>query len=177
MKKKFLLSVLVAGMLVLGIEGVCLAGVEPSPFQPEINQLHSIELNVAAIKGRIANLNEPAVEGATNYLRAMAKQMQGLNARLEAVMGVLTPALANGDIGQAGQDKILFALDSIRLQSKGTYGIIEDIVSRMGIEPSPFLPLFNEVSISIITRVNNLIDPIQFPQFPRIDPPPIFQFP
>ena len=52
MGKRIALSVLVVGMLVLGIAGACLAGVEPSPFQPEINKLHSIELNLAAINKR-----------------------------------------------------------------------------------------------------------------------------
>lgn len=49
MKKRILLSTVVAGLLVLGIAGGS-AGVEPSPWQPEVNKLHSIELNIAAIE-------------------------------------------------------------------------------------------------------------------------------
>jgi hypothetical protein len=177
MGKRIALSILVVGMLVLGLVGACLAGIEPSPFQPEINQLHSIELNIAAINKRMAKMDESETlpNGATNYLNAMATKMQGLKARLEEVLIVLpTPSLINPYIGQ---DEVLFALDSIRGDSKGAYGIVEHIVSRMGIGPSPFLPLFNDVSRTIIIQVNRLLVPLQLPEFPEIEPPPIFQLP
>ena len=176
MKKRILLSVLVAGMLILGIEGVCLAGVEPSPFQPEINQLHSIELNVAAINKRLAKLNESEAlpEGATNYLNAMANQMEGLKTRLDEVLLVLpSPSSSTPYIGQA---EAAFALDSIRGDSKEVFNSVRDISTRMGIEPSPFLPLFkfNVVSRNIIIQVNDLLDPIQFP---IVIPPPSLTLP
>jgi hypothetical protein len=48
LKKKFVLYwvVLAASVLFLSNAHVVSAGVEPSPFQPELNKLHSIELNV-----------------------------------------------------------------------------------------------------------------------------------
>ena len=58
MKKRILLSAVVTGILVLGIVGVCLAGIEPVPWEPEINKLHSIELNIAAIQKRLVKLDE-----------------------------------------------------------------------------------------------------------------------
>jgi hypothetical protein len=173
MKKRIVLSVLIAGMLVSGIEGLCLAGVEPSPFQPEINKLHSIELNVAAINKRLAKVNEFEIlpEGTTNYLNAMANQMQGLKVRMEEVLSALTiiPSETNPYIGQ---DEVVFALDSIRVDTKGSFTIIEDIASRMGVEPSPFLPVFRDISITIIERINIHILPILPPLQPPLLPPP-----
>ena len=173
MGKRVFLSVVVAGMLLLGV-GVCLAGVEPSPFEPEINKLHSIELNIAAINKRLAKLNEfdTLPEGATEYLNAMANQMQGLKARLEEVL--LVVPLPSFDAPFIGQDEVVFALDSIRGDSSEGYGIIENIVRRMGVGPSPFLPLFNDVSRRIIIGIN---DHLQSVVIPPLTPPPPITFP
>ena len=170
MGKRVFLSVVVAGMLLLGA-GVCLAGVEPSPFEPEINKLHSIELNIAAINKRLAKLNEVDTlpEGATEYLNAMANQMQGLKARLEEVL--LVVPLPSFDAPFIGQDEVVFALDSIRGDSSEAYGIIENIVSRMGVGPSPFLPLFNDVSRRIIIGIN---DHLRTVVIPPLTPPPAY---
>jgi hypothetical protein len=171
MGKRVFLSVVVAGMLLLGV-GVCLAGVEPSPFEPEINKLHSIELNIAAINKRLAKLNEGDTlpEEATEYLNAMANQMQGLKARLEEVL--LVVPLPSFDAPFIGQDEVVFALDSIRVDSKGAYAIVERIVSRMGVGPSPFLPLFRDVSIRIIEGINihvlPVLPPLSPPQLPAL---------
>ena len=173
MEKKNLLAVVVAGFLLLGFTGTVSAGIGPSPFEPEINKLHSIELNVAAINKRLAKLNESETlpEGATNYLNAMANQMQGLKARLEEILPVLP--LPSLDPSYIGQDEVVFALDSIRGDSKGAYDIVEDIVSRMGVGPSPFLPLFRDVSIRIIEGINThilpVLPPLPPPQLPEID--------
>jgi hypothetical protein len=169
MGKMVFLSVVVAGMLLLGIVGVCLAGVEPSPFEPEINKLHSIELNIAAINKRLAKLNEfdTLPEGATEYLNAMANQMQGLKARLEEVL--LVVPLPSFDAPFIGQNEAVFALDSIRIDSKEAFDIIENIVSRMGVGPSPFLPLSNDVSRRIIIAIN---DHLRTVVIPPLTPPP-----
>ena len=166
MGKRSLLSVVVAGFLLVGITGIVYPGIEPSPFEPEINKLHSIELQVAAINKRIAKLDEFEIlpEGTTNYLNAMANQMEGIRTKLEEVLPMLqSPTLGGAYIGQ---DEAVYALDSIRVDSKDTYGILERIVSRMGVEPSPFLPLFNDVSRNIIEEINfhllPVLDPIVF---------------
>jgi len=171
MGKRVFLSVVVAGMLLLGVE-VCRAGVEPSSFEPEINKLHSIELNIAAINKQLAKLNEfdTLPEGAIEYLNAMANQMQGLKARLEEVL--LVVPLPSYDAPFIGQDEVVFALDSIRVDSKGAFDIVERIVSRMGIEPSPWLPLFRDISIRIIEGINIHILPI-LPPLPPPQLPPL----
>jgi len=172
MGKRSLLSVVVAGFLLLGITGIVYPGIEPSPFEPEINKLHSIELQVAAINKRIAKLDEFEIlpEGTTNYLNAMANQMQGVQAKLEEVMLVLPLPSEGGTY--IGQNEAVFALDSIRVDSKDAYGILERIVRRMGVEPSPFLPLFNDVSIKIIDKINVHLSPVLEPiVLPPILPP------
>ena len=174
MGKRVFLSVVAAGMLLLGIVGVCPAGVEPTPWEPEINKLHSIELNIAAINRRLAKLNEVDTlpEGATEYLNAMANQMQGLKARLEEVLFVVP--LPSFDAPFIGQDEVVFALDSIRSDSSEGYVIIENIVSRMGVGPSPFLPLFNDVSRKIIIGINDYLRTVVIPP---VTPPAPIMFP
>jgi hypothetical protein len=169
--KKVFLSVVVAGMLLLGMVGVCLAGVESSPLELEIHKLHSIELNIAAINKRLARLSgiDPLPEEATEYLNAMANQMQDLEARLEKVL--LVVPLPSFDAPFIGQDEVVFALDSIRVDSKEAFDFVEDIVSRMGIGPSPFLPLFNDVSRRIIIGINDHLRTVVIP--PLTPPPPV----
>jgi hypothetical protein len=171
MGKRVVLSVVVVGMLLLGIVGICLAAVEPSSFEPEINKLHSIELSLAAINNRLAKLNgvDTIPEGATEYLYAMANQMQGLNARLEEVL-VVVP-LPSFDAPFVGQEEVVFALDSIRGDSSEGYGIVENIARRMGVGPSPFLPLFNNVSRRIIIGINDRLQSVVIP--PLTPPSPL----
>ena len=170
MGKRVLLSVVIAGMLFLGA-GVCLADVEPFSFEPEINKLLSIELDIAAINKGLAKLNEfyLSPEEATEYLNAMASQMQGLKARLEEVL--LVVPLPSYDAPFIGQNEVVFALDSIRSDSSEGYGVIENIVSRMGFGSSQFLPLFNNVSRRIIIGINDHLQTVVIP--PLTPPPPI----
>ena len=167
------MPIVVAGMLLLSV-GVCFAGVESFPFEPEIDKLHSIELTLAAINKGLGKLNEldALPEGATEYLDAIANQMQGLKARLEEVLFVVP--LPSFDAPFIGQEEVVFALDSIRSDSSEGYAIIENIVSRMGVGPSPFLPLFNDVSRKIITGINDYLRTVVIPP---VTPPALIIFP
>lgn len=60
MERKILSSVVVAGLLLWSITGTVFAGVAPTPWEPEINKFHSIELNLAAIQKRLEKLQSPA---------------------------------------------------------------------------------------------------------------------
>ena len=143
-------------------------------YRREISRLHAIDLNVAAINKRLVQLNEfeALPQGATNSLKAMANQLQGLQAKLEEVVAVLpTPS---PDSPYIGQDEAVFLLDSIRVRSKNVYGTVEKIADRMGVGPSPFLPLFHNVlSIGIIEGINFHLSPV----LPILPPPPLLQFP
>jgi len=163
-------SVVVAEMFFLGV-GVCLAGAEPSSFEPEMDKLHSIELNIAAIRKGLARLNEfvSLPEGTTEYLKSLTSQMQGLQARLEEVLrAVPYPSF---DAPFAGQDEVVLALDKIRTDSSEGYGIVENIISRMGVGPPAFLPLFNDGSRRIILGINDHLQTVVIP--PLTPPSPI----
>lgn len=138
MVKKMLRMVLVACLFFIFCLPMAFAGVEPSPFQPEINKLHSIELNVAAINKRLAKISESDTlpDGLINFLDAMANQMDILNARLQEVLLVLpSPSLTSP---YDGQDEVVFSLDAIKGDSGSLNRIIDNISVRMGVEPSPW---------------------------------------
>jgi hypothetical protein len=125
-------------VILVFVYGFAIAGVEPSPFQPEINQLHSIEITIAAINKRMDHMKDMTAlpAGSENYLKAMANQLDILNVRLADVLTVLpSPSPANP---YEGQDEALFSLDAIKVYS-GEYNLVVDnITYRMGVEPSPF---------------------------------------
>ena len=154
MEKKILLSVVVAGMLLLGIVGVCLAGIEPVPWEPEINKLHSIELNMAAIQKRLEKLDgtELLPEGTLNYLNAMGNQLGILDTRLADTLSLL-PAFVLLD--PETQDEVFLALDAISADASGMMDIFSRIVERMGVEPTPWHLILD----SIIGRIGGYIRP------------------
>jgi hypothetical protein len=160
MVKKMSPMVLVVCLFTILCPSMASAGVEPSPFQPEINKLHSIELNIAAINKRLAKITEsdPLPDGLVNYLNAMANQMNALYVRLEEALLVLpSPSLTSP---YDGQDEVVFALDGIRGDSGGINLIIDRITSRMGVEPSPFK-----------IGPTRIIEGIDFHLFPILSPP------
>ena len=152
MEKKILLSAVVAGILALGIVGVCLAGIEPVPWEPEINKLHSIELNMAAIQKRLEKLDgtELLPEGTLNYLNAMGNQLEILDTRLADTLSLL-PAFVLLD--PETQDEVFLALDAISADASGMMDIFSRIVERMGVEPTPWHSILD----SIIGRIGGYI--------------------
>ena len=150
MERKLLSLVVVAGLLLWGVTGTVFAGVEPSPFQPEINKLHSIELNQAAIHKRLDKLQSPAPlpNGTANYLDATVNQLGVLDTRLADVLYALP---TNPD---PGLDEVILSLDGIRTDASGSMDLFEAIYSRLGVEPSPF----REVLGSIISRATGYIN-------------------
>lgn len=151
MKKGGLWSVFVGGLLLLGIAGVCFAGVELSPFQPELNKLHSIELNMAAIQKRLDHLMNSSVlpNGAENYLLAIGNQLGGFDGRLDDVLYLLPPFDGLG----TAQEDVSLALDGIGDDAVALQDIISAIAERMGIEPSPW----REILESITNRINKYV--------------------
>ena len=131
-------AVLLSAMVALGLSGTASAGIAPSPFQPEINKLHSIELNIAAIGKRLARFNEAETlpAGWENYLAATTNQVDVLSIRLAEALAAL-PAPSEFE-PYDGQIEVIFSLDGIRSDADGANRIIDAITSRMGVEPSPF---------------------------------------
>ncbi len=160
MVKKLSCMVLVACLFTILSQPLASAGVEPSPFLPEINKLHSIELNIAAINKRLAKIDESDTlpDGLANYLDAMANQMNILHARLQEVLLVLPSPSLNSPYD--GQDEVVFSLDGIRGDSGGINLIVDRISARLGVGPSPF----KIGSIKIIEGIDFHLIPILRPQ-------------
>ena len=87
MKKKLLLLVLL-GLCVTFLSTALYAGVEPSPFQPEINQLGAVENSLNSCLDRVRKVLAvppnpimpiPDVNGAVNRLEAINGQIGSLN--------------------------------------------------------------------------------------------------
>ena len=152
MKKRILLPVVVVGILALGIVGVCFAGVEPTPWEPEINKLHSIELNIAAIEKRLVKLDEfqSLPEGTVNYLNAMGNQLGVLDTRLADTLYLL-PSF--NQLDPMTKEELSFALDAISADASTMTGIFNRIAERMGVDPVPW----REILSSINTRISRYI--------------------
>ncbi len=151
MEKKVLI-VVAAALLLFGITSSSLAGFEPTPWEPEINKLHSIELNIAAIQKRLDKLGEtePSPMGATNYLDAMGNQLGVLDTRLGDTLSLLPPY---NQLDMQTQGDVFLSLDAIRADASAIGTIFNRITEGMGIEPVPWAPILT----SIIGRINGYI--------------------
>ena len=154
MEKKILLSAVVAGILALGIVGVCLAGIEPVPWEPEINKLHSIELNIAAIEKRLVKLDEleSPPPGTINYLNAMENKLGVLDTRLADTLYLLP---SYSELDSESREEVFLALDAIRGDASGMGDIFSRIAERMGVDPVPWHLILD----SIIGRIDGYIRP------------------
>jgi hypothetical protein len=150
MKRKICI-VLAASILLLGSISAVSAGVKPSPFQPEINQLHSIELNIANLDKRIAKLLDSTAspEGIAGQVQAMADKLVDLDTRLADVLFAL-PSL---DTSYDGRDEVIAVLGSIKTDT----GSIRAVAARMGIIPSPW----QSIALAVKTNAETLIDRVQ----------------
>lgn len=151
MKKGILLLIVLAASLLLLCNTLTVsAGIEPVPWQPEINQLHSVELNIATIDKRIGKLmDSPASpEGVAGQLEAMANKLGDLDTRLTDVLNVLPSSISPYD----GRDEVLSALEGIRSDADS----ILDFAIRMGIEPSPWQPAALSVKNNAQTIINRI---------------------
>lgn len=153
MGKSILLSVVVAGLLLWGVTGTVFGGVEPTPWQPEINKLHSIELSMAIIQKGLDNLviSPSLPRGTKNALLAIRYELYDLDTKLADVLAEL-PLYNEQDVEQKG---VFFALEGIRMYALGMEDPFDYILSRMGVGPSPW----KEILDSITGRINDYISP------------------
>ena len=153
MGKRILLPVFVAGLLILGIMGTCLAGIEPVPWQPELNKLQSIELNIASIQKRLDKLSEsdPLPKGTVNYLNAMGNQLDGLDTRLADTLYLLPPF---SQLDTETQEEVSSTLDTISEDASNMIDIFDDIAERMGVEPTPWREILSSITIRISLYVD-----------------------
>lgn len=134
--KKNLVSLLVAGFVLLGIAGTAFAGVGPSPFQPQINKINSIQLSMAFIQKNIGNLAVSKTLSLVSrvVMSGIKYNLSDLDGQLVEVMAELPPYSELGD----SQKGVYYALEGVRLIARGMENPLDYIIERMGIESSPF---------------------------------------
>ena len=144
-----LLSLVVATVLLFwGVTGTVFAGIEPSPWQPQINKLHSIELNMAVIqKGLDALVISPSLppRGTKSVLLGIRYELNALYAQVADILAEL-PAYNEQDVGQKG---VFFALEGIRINALSMEDPFDYILWRMGVEPSPWKQILDSISSRI----------------------------
>lgn len=154
----------------LGNFGVAIAGTEPSPFTPEINQLGAAQNILVSAGSRIVkgmdNPPDPAVPspdltGALKRLDAITNQLVSVDDMVvslaEEVMGIdPSPFEPLTDI--------VPALSGVQ---NAAQAIVDEIEARMGVEPSPFVPAYEDglrivqsSAQTISTHTQNYIDQI-----------------
>jgi len=150
--KKAIMSLIILAVSLLLLNNVqtVSAGVEPSPFNSEINKLHSIELNVAAIDKQIGKLPESnaSPEGITKQLEEIAKKLGDLDTRLADVLNVLPMPMY--DDPYDGQEEVLSSLENIKSDASRIY----DVAEPMGVEPTPF----KEAALSVQNNAHAIMN-------------------
>jgi hypothetical protein len=96
--KKRLMSLLVVAAFIAVFASPVWAGVEPSPFQPEINKLGAVSLVLEAVYLRLDDTLQPppdddmpATDGTIGKLEAMVTQLDVLNNRVGDVIDRTPP--------------------------------------------------------------------------------------
>jgi len=142
MKKKILSIAVITVFVVLSSTFFALAGIEPSPFQPEINQLGSAQNILISADNRIVKVMgippdpyepSPDLNGALNRLKAINKQVNNVRGfisnTVEAVMG-FDPSPFREDV--------IPALEEVRAASQG---IVDKINAYLSYPPDPYIPV------------------------------------
>jgi hypothetical protein len=147
--KRKLLSLMVAGLLLFGLTGTVFAGVEPSPFQPQINKLNSIQLSMAFIQNSLGNVavSKSVPFGTRGVLLGIKYNLTSLDKQLTGVLAELPPYSQLGE----WQNGVYYALEGLRINLLSISDPFDYILWRMGIEPSPFKDILDSMSTRITT--------------------------
>lgn len=117
------------GMAILGISMIlfmslatpALAGIEPAPWKAQVNKLNAVANDLAEINKRLHDIStrlgveptpwQPWYNGVEGELNAMANQLDALNSRVSAVLGV-----------PPEDQRVLIALRNVRDEAQGIIG-------------------------------------------------------
>jgi hypothetical protein len=143
-ERKLLSLVVAAGLLLWGVTGTVFAGIEPSPWQPQLGMLHSANLNMDLIQKSLDTLltASPLPRGTKIVLAGIKAELSVLDAQLADVLATL-PSYNERDLDQVG---VFFALEGIRINALSMEDPLGYILWRMGIEPSPWKQLLDSIS-------------------------------
>ena len=146
MKKK-LVSLLVAALLLFGLTGTVFAGVEPSPFQPQINKLNSIQLSMAFIQNSLGNVvvSKSVPFGTRAVLLGIKYNLTSLDKQLTSVLAELPPYSQLGE----WQNGVYYALEGLRINALSMSDPFDYILWRLGVGPSPFKDILDSMSSRI----------------------------
>ena len=146
MKKK-LVSLLVAASLLCGLTGTVFAGVEPSPFQPQINKLNSIQLSMAFVQKSLGNVvvSKSVPFGTRGVLLGIKYNLTSLDKQLTSVLAELPPYSQLGE----WQMGVYYALEGLRISVLSMSDPFDYILWRLGIGPSPFKDILDSMSSRI----------------------------
>ena len=136
--------VVAAGLLLWGVTGTVFAGIEPSPFQPQIGTLHSANLNMVLIQKSLDALMTASSlpRGTRVALAGIKAELSVLDAQVADVLSEL-PFYKDKDDDQMG---VFFALEGIRINALSMEDPLGYILWRMGVEPSPWKQLLDSIS-------------------------------
>lgn len=137
--------------LFLGSFDNATAGFEPSPFQPEINQLGAVENVLVSANRRIVKTMEvppdpcvppepcapgPDLNGALNRLGAINKQLVSVD---DMVGSMIAEVMGFEPTPFADLADLVPALSGV---NGAAQIIVDEIQAKLGVEPSPFVPEF-----------------------------------
>jgi hypothetical protein len=147
MKRKLLSLMVAAGLLFMGLTGTAFAGIGPSPFQPEINKLNSIQINIALIQNGLGNLSVSKTMpiGSKALLFGIKYNLSSLEGQLADVLAELPPYAELGE----WQKGVYYALEGIRINALSMEDPFGYILWRMGIEPSPWKAILDSLGSRI----------------------------
>lgn len=147
MARKLLTVVLATGLVLWAATGTVYAGIEPSPFQPELKELHSIQYNLASIQRSVDSLvsSTKMPLGSNLAVSGMKYKLKTLNAQVTEVLAGLPNFYKLGD----DQEQVYLALELIRISVQAMENPLDYILSRLGVEPSPFKDLLDSISSQI----------------------------
>lgn len=126
------------------------AGVEPSPWKPEINKLNAVENGLHSINERVSrvlgnppdqNAQSPAVEGLVGRLSAMGNQLSLLDGMLISVMDEVLQTSPDGSV----PEDMLPALDGIKAASQAVAGSVGKYLDSNTPAPATFINALTNV--------------------------------
>ena len=154
-KRKLVPVVAVAVCFLFALCSMAWAGIEPSPWKPEINKLNALENNLRSIHERVNRVlgappdpwtPSPNVNGVVGRLSAMENQLLLVNSMLVSVMDEV--------LGTPPPDPwvpadMIPALQGIKAASQG---IADSVNAYLSVPPDPWVPA---AFISALTNVRN----------------------
>lgn len=140
-------SVVLVIALIIGYLGVATAGVEPSPFQPEINQLGAAENLLVATKNRVVKTMDaaPSPEDSQTKLTSSFNRLDAIDRKLVSVDDMVASIIEEVmGVEPSPFHPLTDVVPAIAGVDSAAAAIVEEIDARLGVEPSPFLPAFED---------------------------------